>query len=705
MPKIHPTALATALLAALGAPALGAPALARQDPAETEDAASAEGVISYTPADFAAARPDTALDMLNRLPGFSVDGGNQVRGFAGAAGNVLIDGGRPTIKSDSLFEMLARIPINQVERIDVIRGGAPGIDMQGRTVVANVIRTRVDTFQQVISAQGIVFTETGHFMPGWNYEATRRAGERQFDFQLSRGLQYDDSVGSATRTTLDAATGDVLFEDAFTEADGSVHSARANYKGPLAGGVLSANSLFSTDEWKDEVSFFSATTDERFVGRSSNDRGEIGLNFTRPLGARFELETLALSKLAVGEGRNTGLAGGSASLFEVEVETGESIGRSVLRFTQSPTLSFEGGGEVAFNYREQQIGLTVDSSRISLPASDVRVEELRGEVFAQGAWRPRPQYNFEAGVRVEESTITQTGDTTLERSFLYPKPRLVGTWSPTERDQVRVRIEREVGQLNFGDFTSNVNLSTSVLSAGNALLEPNKTWVYEIAFEKHFWGSGAAVLTLRHQDVTDVVDDFPFFVFVDADGDGAPDDGDLDGLPDQQLVSGRGNIGDGTIDFADLSLTLPLARLGLQGGEIKIAAMVQEGEVRDPLTGEMRAISGQRPNRLSVNFRQDLPAQRLTFGVFWFAGWSERRFRLQEIQALDLRNYWETFVEYKPTPRLTLEAALNNVSPYSFTIERRVFDGPRDTGSLAVVQTEERNSQVIASLRARLSFD
>ena len=32
---------------------------------------------------FAASRPNTALDMINRLPGFQLDSGNSARGFAG----------------------------------------------------------------------------------------------------------------------------------------------------------------------------------------------------------------------------------------------------------------------------------------------------------------------------------------------------------------------------------------------------------------------------------------------------------------------------------------------------------------------------------------------------------------------------------------------------------------------------------------------
>jgi hypothetical protein len=699
VPKFHSFALAQVLLAGLAAPAM-----AQETAPTAETAAGREGVISYTPADFAAARPNTALEMINRLPGFSLEGGDQVRGFAGAAGNVLIDGQRPTIKTDSLGDTLARIPIDQVERIDLIRGGATGIDMQGRTVVANVIRKKLDTFQQVLALSGTAFADTGHTLPGWNYQASHRSGEHQFDFQIGRGISIDDSVGTGWRTRLDVPTGTVLFQNSQTEGDGPVHSARASYKGPLLGGTFSANGLVSTDEFKSEQHFFSAGTDERYMDRSANDRGEIGLNYKRPLTPALEWEILGLSKLATGSGDSTGASSGVTSLFEVDAEAGETIGRSILRYTHAPELSFEGGGELAFNYREQQIALSVNGTPIPLPASDVRVQELRGEGFVQGTWRPTPQLSFEGGVRVERSTITQSGDTELERSFTYPKPRLVATWSPTKEDQLRLRVEREVGQLNFRDFISNVNLSSNVLSAGNAELEPDKTWAYEAAFEKRFWENAAVVLTLRHENISDVVDVFPFLVLVDANGDGVPDDANNDGMTDQRLVSGPGNIGDGRNDVVQLNVTLPLEKFGLKGGEIKLDSTWQNSEVRDPLTGEKRRISGQRPNTIQGSFRQDLPDQKLTVGLSWFAGWSERYYRLEEVQSLKLRNFFGSFIEYKPTPQFTLRAELNNFDPYRFNIERQVFDGPRHTGSLETVELERRNSQVIGMLRARWTF-
>ena len=77
-------------------------------------AAAPAAVTVYPPAFFAAAQPNTAFDMVLLLPGFSLDRGDAVRGFGGAAGNVLIDGARPASKTDSLDEVLKRIPAKSV---------------------------------------------------------------------------------------------------------------------------------------------------------------------------------------------------------------------------------------------------------------------------------------------------------------------------------------------------------------------------------------------------------------------------------------------------------------------------------------------------------------------------------------------------------------------------------------------------------------
>ena len=117
------------------------------------ETATERGVIAYPPSFFEASRPSTALDMISRLPGFRLDGGDNARGFAGTAGNVLINGERPTTKSENLEGILKRISASAVERIELIRGGAPGIDMQGKTILANVVIKSTVQVEKVANLQ------------------------------------------------------------------------------------------------------------------------------------------------------------------------------------------------------------------------------------------------------------------------------------------------------------------------------------------------------------------------------------------------------------------------------------------------------------------------------------------------------------------------------------------------------------------------
>ena len=145
MPNYYPFSLASIL-----AVVLAAPVYAQETVQPAPEPSIQQGVISYVPSDFAYARPNTALDMIGRLPGFSFDGGDSVRGFAGAAGNVLIDGQRPTIKTDSLGDTLNRITIDQVISAWHRHAGSDGCrqrhPQEGRYIPAGFQRPQLPVF-------------------------------------------------------------------------------------------------------------------------------------------------------------------------------------------------------------------------------------------------------------------------------------------------------------------------------------------------------------------------------------------------------------------------------------------------------------------------------------------------------------------------------------------------------------------------------
>src|SRR5690606_15056401 len=277
---------------------------------------------------------------------------------------------------------------------------------------------------------------------------------------------------------------------------------------------------------------------------SLNDRdatnGEVGVVFTRPLSPQLKLETRFIHEfedfetIATARERDHG-AEAPLERFAADGSSSETILRGLLRFERSASLEFEGGGEVAYNMLKVDQAYSVGGVDVPLPSASVKVEETRGELFGKATWRLTPKWTFEGGLRLESSTISQSGDAEQEKSFFYAKPRLLTTWTPTAKSQVRLRFERVVGQLDFGDFAASAELADDNVFGGNVDLQPEQRWVSELTFEQRFWGEGIVSLGLRHDEIRDVIDVIP-----------------LEGG-----YAAVGNIGDGTLDQLALTVTIP----------------------------------------------------------------------------------------------------------------------------------------------------
>src|SRR5918995_4677733 len=119
--------------------ALTSPAFAQQvDPQPAGSDERAQTAV-YDAAFFAPSAPQTALDIARLVPGFSLDLGDvATRGFAGAAGNVVINGARPSSKSETLTDVLRNIPASRVVRVEVGTGDLYGAEYSTKSQVLNV---------------------------------------------------------------------------------------------------------------------------------------------------------------------------------------------------------------------------------------------------------------------------------------------------------------------------------------------------------------------------------------------------------------------------------------------------------------------------------------------------------------------------------------------------------------------------------------
>jgi len=641
-----------------------------------------EGVTSYPPAFFADAHPNTANDMVARLPGFTLDTGNGVRGYEGAAGNVLIDGQRPATKSDDLGNILARILASQVERIDVIRGGAPGIDMQGKSVIANIIRKKGAGGWNLLLHYADQTSTDGRRAPFLRLEASGTIGPRNWELSFDPGKFLDDGYGDGPLRDLNP--------DGSLRASALIHSQGYGtqlpligaFETPFYGGQLRVNARIFSQA-------FNANEQDTFdlpPGLTQHDhvddnkfQTEFGGRFVRPFGPRLNAEFVALRQDHHETTADDFQGPGGRDVFKLVQDTAETIGRAVGKFQQRPSLSWEAGGEYALNTLDSATRLSHNGAPIPLPAANVHVEEKRWEVFLKSTWRPLAALTVEGAVRQEGSEIASSGDVSLSKTLYYTKPRVLVTWQADADTQLRFRVEREVGQLDFGAFVASSALSSGVVTAGNPDLAPQQDWVGEVAGERRFWGGGDADLTYRHLKITDVVDRAPIGNF------DAP-----------------ANIGDGTEDDLVANLTVPLDRLGLKGAQVRGSYTRRWSEVTDPTTHQPRGITNLHPEDWDAHFIQPIGA--FTYGVDIFGGWQEVTYRFNQIQVRKLGNYITPFVEWKPRPDFSFRVELDNVGARGFRYVYKNYTGSRLTNPLDFVETRRVTPGRILYLRVRKTF-
>lgn len=674
---------AAVFLSLMGAPAADARV-------QTQDATTVEaaltGVTSYSAAALSANAPANAREMLDRLPGFILVGADSdVRGYAGAQGNVLIDGARPTSKREDINDLLRRIPARSVERIELIRGGVGGVDMAGYTIVANVIRQRHSNGEAMVEI-GALTTTSGWSAASGHAQYIQNWGERSLDLALKVEPGFDDDSGRGWIRTQspDGILLDHRLED--TRETQSLIETALVWTQPLAGGRLNASAALRSDRARGDAVLapVDAPLDpEQVQSREDLTEGEVGLRYQRGLGEATKLDAIFSQRLSDLKGHERAEENGDVESFAESTRTGESIARMDVTHRRSDTLSFAAGLEGAFNFLESEARLEQDGAPVFLPGSDVRIEEKRVEGSAGLTWTPVEPLVVEMGLRVEASSILQTGDSPLERDFIYAKPRLAISWDVTNADQLRLGVSRDVGQLDFEDFVASASLSTGVVAVGNAELEPDKTWRFVAAWERQFWDEASVTLTWTYDVITDVVDRVLIIT---------PDD----------AFDAPGNIGAGRRNTLELDLNAPLDKLGVKGGRLRTALMWRTSQVTDPATGQSRRISEERPVEGEIAFTQALPHWRSHWGVtLKHIAERKTRYRFDDIRRRSEDLGWTVFAERRLGAEWRLRAEATDLFGRRFHETREKYDGPRSAMALDEIERRERRSPGYVSVTLR----
>ena len=679
---------------------IAAPAWAQDDtgdappPIATETGEQSVGRV-YSPSDFARFSPTTALDMVNQIPGFTIDSGDDRRGLGQGGANVLINGERISGKSNDAISELRRISASDVTRIE-IRDAAtldiPGLSGQVVNVVADI-----DNFSGTFSWQPEFRARITDPRPYTGEIAVSGStGPFEYSLSLSNNSNSFRGGGRGPEFVYDGAGQliDLRQETVTNSGDQPKLAGSVKIDGP-GSSIGNLNASYSRYYFTaDETGFrnFPGTVDRsRFFLQTERERRyEIGGDYEFALGpGRFKIIGLRSEEYSPEiQSAVTDFADGSpssGSRFEQYGDEAETIlrGEYSFRWAGDWQIALEGARNV-LDIESHFFDLDPDGvfREVPLPDATAVVDEDRAEVNLTYGRPLADNLTIQTSLGAEYSKLSQTGAGGLTRTFYRPKGFVSAAWEPDEGLTINARIEREVGQLNFSDFVANVNVSVDNENASNPDLVPPQSWNAEIEATRTMGAWGSVTAKLFYEAISDIVDQIPIGLTGEA----------------------PGNLDRARRYGIDLNGTVNFDPIGWHGAKLDFEFGIQRSQLTDPLTGESRPISYDRRISYEFDFRHDIPGSDWAYGAFAEFYREGTAYRLNDLQYFrNDRPLVGVFVENKDVFGLRVRAGLYNLTGVNDVFTRTAYVDRRD-GPVAFIEDRSRDFGPIFNFQINGSF-
>ncbi|MEZ5743364.1 MAG: TonB-dependent receptor [Sphingomonadaceae bacterium] len=678
-----------------GAAVMAAPGASAREATVQEATAETASRKVYEPAFFEQFAPRTALDMLVQVPGFAIRDNDQGRGLGQADDNVLVNGERLAIKSDSLTNQIGRISADRVVRIEIVDGGAldiPGLSGQ----VANIVttsgeltgsfewRSRVRAhyaYPQFMAGEVTVNGSSGKL----DYTITLRNGDGR---GAAGGIEY---VTAGDGSLIETRDGVLKIREDYPRLTTSV-----KWDGPGDSvGNFSAmyrQGYYYQRESEDRLPVAGAPYERLFTNRWRGKDYEINADYEFALGPG-RLKVIALEQYQRGRSRSTSwldLTDGSprsGDRFTRWTDEGERILRGEYSWKMLGG-DWQFAAEGAFNRLKQvsRLGELQDTGDFALdyfPEGSGGVTEDRYEAILTYGRPITSKLSFKLGAGGEYSKLSQTGANGLVREFWRPKGSLTLAWAASKRLDISAKLEREVGQLSFGDFLGRVFLDDGNANAANARLVPPQSWEAEIEAKLDLAKWGSTSLRFYADRVRDYIDLIPNADFT----------GEF-----------RGNIPRSSEHGVQWTGTFNLDPLGFKGAKIESDIRVETTAIRDPVTGRKRSRSWNDNEDIEVFLRHDVP------GTDWAWSLGYERYRqapynrLREVGSENEGPYIYGFVEHKDVLGTTVRLSVFNLNNGRRKLNRTIYDGPRDRAEVLRVEEADQLVGPIFTLTVKGNF-
>tara|TARA_Y100000389_G_scaffold49250_1_gene44924 strand:+ start:12424 stop:14520 length:2097 start_codon:yes stop_codon:yes gene_type:complete len=642
-----------------------------------------------------------AADAIKRIPGvenlssgnssanYEPGGNNKKRGFGSSGTQILINGERQSSKSNNIIKTLERINAESLIKIEVIRGSEAGLDVRSDGVIINIIVDGSSSKGSGTWSSALGFLTSGD--SNWRGTGSWATKIKKTDVVLGlekigdlNSRKYNEFTVDKTqsllyyrlRETIEYQTGNRISLDLNSKINNK-NTLRINALVWFDGkeNAPQIQEYFLPDDVKNEAFYKKIDWDRK----ENNDGWEFGGDWEHQFNKANSFKLRVVLTKENEDQEDLSFLNDTVNLYNNIVETNDrSESERIIRLSFNKQRSkggyLEYGFESAYNELDRTFNLIYFDSNSNQTDSGLlntsgTVEEDRYEAFLSYNFPFTKKIRTELALNYEWSEISQSGDVTLSREFKYWKPRIDIKWDYKKNRQIRLSIERSVGQINFDDFISSYDQFEETIRAGNPDLKPETTWELKLEHEWRLPNDGG-VVTLK--------------------GLASEIDGPVDRLPIDGFA-GIGNLGSGERTQARIDGSIRINKL-LEGGVFRFMGYLQSTEVVDPVTNIKRDFSWFKRWETMIGIRQDIPGGKYSWGITYR---SQSQFNIYDPYLLGRFAQDPTLgfgFTAKINPQLNLNFMAKNIFGTNFGFGRKqIYNGFKSNNDLLIQENFDVN--------------
>ena len=609
-----------------------------------QDAPENTSVVTYGEDYFKKYSPLTLIDILERIPGVPaiLGQGNgqrqQERGFGSSGDQILINGKRLSAKGNSIRDLLSRTPAGDVERVELIRGAADGLEVQSEGLVVNVIIKEDASTSSTFWKVG-AFYMTGHkLLP--DFEVSHKGKRDKLDYTFAAEALL--RAGKFNRDEIFYDANDI--QTGARDVDGDWSHKRIKLTTNLSydfddGEIFNINGLYNRFRNENDQHHVDRDVGGETLFWDSGDNfleWEIAGDYSRNFGFLGNLKSRFVINREANDDNLTNRFNGSGDaryIYNKEIfdfNSSEEILRVSFTKNLSSSQSLEYGGEGAFN-SFSQIFSSEERDTAGEPleltsANNIIVKENRYEIFAHHNYTITPKMVLQSSLTTEFSkissdTILADDIVTVNNSFTFFKPRLNFKYDLTDRNQLRLVGEKKVSQLEFFHYFTFFDQIAKELRFGNTDIKPVETWEFSGTYEHRFPNDSGSIETkIFYRNHKNFITRSDFSDYADFGGNpisaeqyfALPPDAALRG--DTDFSSKFGNIDKANAYGLNVKGNFRLGFIGLKDAQLSLDYEFERRRFKDPFTLQTRNFSWTYDHKFNVDFRHDLPELGLSYG-------------------------------------------------------------------------------------------